>query len=88
MEGDETSACELSIVLPCLNEAETVGVCIEKALGYLRSRKITGEVIVADNGSDDGSREIAVSLGARVVDVPARGYGAISFVHAFLGTSA
>ena len=66
---------ELSIVMPCLNEARTLGICIEKALGFLRQNNVAGEVIVADNGSTDGSREIAASLGARVVAVAERGYG-------------
>ena len=66
---------ELSVVLPCLNEAETLARCIEKAkLGFARAG-VRGEVIVADNGSTDGSREIAAALGARVVPVAARGYG-------------
>jgi glycosyltransferase involved in cell wall biosynthesis len=68
-------APELSIVMPCLNEAQTVGRCIEKALAYLNMYDIRGEVIVADNGSTDGSQAIARSLGARVVPVAARGYG-------------
>lgn len=67
---------ELSIVIPCLNEAETIAVCVIKALDYLRSRCIIGEVLVADNGSTDGSIEIASSHGARVLSVPVRGYGA------------
>ena len=67
---------ELSIVMPCLNEAETIGPCVEKAQHFLRSAGVAGEVIVADNGSTDGSREIASRLGARVVPVEARGYGA------------
>lgn len=66
---------ELSVVLPCLNEADTVGVCIEKALRSLSSSGIKGEIILADNGSTDGSTEIAERLGARVVPVTARGYG-------------
>ncbi len=66
---------ELSIVMPCLNEARTVSTCVAKALAYLRLHNIKGEVIVADNGSTDGSREIAGNLGARVVEVAARGYG-------------
>jgi glycosyltransferase involved in cell wall biosynthesis len=66
---------ELSIVMPCLNEAHTVGICVEKALSYLEIDSIRGEVIVADNGSDDGSQAIALGLGARVVSVAARGYG-------------
>jgi glycosyltransferase involved in cell wall biosynthesis len=66
---------ELSIVMPCLNEAHTVGGCVTKAISYLATRQIKGEVIVADNGSADDSRKIAESLGARVVPVAARGYG-------------
>jgi hypothetical protein len=68
-------ALELSIVLPCLNEAETLAGCIEEAQRALRDHGIAGEVIVGDNGSTDGSREIAGRLGARVVPVAARGYG-------------
>lgn len=70
------SEIELSIIMPCLNEAKTVGVCVRKANDYLRRTGIRGEVIVADNGSSDGSQEIAFSAGARVISVPARGYGA------------
>jgi glycosyltransferase involved in cell wall biosynthesis len=66
---------ELSIVMPCLNEARTVGTCVRKALAYLKLNNIDGEVIVADNGSTDGSQAIAVALGARVVAVASRGYG-------------
>ena len=66
---------ELSIVMPCLNEAETVGACIQKAQWFLKSQHIHGEIIVGDNGSVDGSVQIAESLGARVVSVPRRGYG-------------
>ncbi len=68
-------ALELSVVIPCLNEAETVGACVEKALRALREHGIAGEVVVADNGSTDDSREIAARLGARVVPVEAKGYG-------------
>jgi glycosyltransferase involved in cell wall biosynthesis len=67
---------ELSIVLPCLNEAETIGLCIAKARAALADGAISGEIVVADNGSADGSREIAQKLGARVVSVAERGYGA------------
>ena len=67
---------ELSIVMPCLNEAETLSSCIRKALSYLRRSGISGEIVVGDNGSTDGSQEIAASLGARVIHVPIRGYGA------------
>src|SRR5438045_6869948 len=66
---------EFSIVMPCLNEAKTVGVCVGKALAYLRQRYIDGEVIVADNGSTDSSQAIAASYGARVISVASRGYG-------------
>lgn len=68
-------APELSIVMPCLNEAETLEVCIEKAQRSLRENNIAGEVIIADNGSTDGSQEIATRMGARVVNVEAKGYG-------------
>jgi glycosyltransferase involved in cell wall biosynthesis len=67
---------ELTILMPCLNEAETIGVCIDKALGFLRRAGVEGEVLVADNGSRDGSQAIAESRGARVVPVSERGYGA------------
>ena len=62
--------------MPCLNEVQTLEPCINKALGFLARYGIAGEVIVADNGSTDGSRELAARLGARVVPVAARGYGA------------
>jgi Glycosyl transferase family 2 len=67
---------ELSIVMPCLNEAETLATCIRKARQFLASSGVTGEVVIADNGSTDGSREIAAAEGARVVPIPTRGYGA------------
>jgi glycosyltransferase involved in cell wall biosynthesis len=67
---------ELSVVMPCLNEARTIGICIRKALDSFERLGIAGEVVVADNGSTDGSREIAAELGARVVPVAERGYGA------------
>ncbi|MBO9714362.1 glycosyltransferase family 2 protein [Sphingomonas sp.] len=67
---------ELSIVMPCLNEAETIAACIIKANAFLESHGLSGEVVIADNGSTDGSQHIAESLGARVVPVPDRGYGA------------
>jgi glycosyltransferase involved in cell wall biosynthesis len=68
-------AIDLSVVMPCLNEKDTLGICIEKALGAIKKLGIRGEVIVADNGSTDGSQDIARRLGARVVDVAERGYG-------------
>lgn len=67
---------ELSIVMPCLNEVRTVGICVGKARRFLEEHEVSGEVLVADNGSTDGSAELAASLGARVVHVPERGYGA------------
>lgn len=78
-EGSEApSACdapELSVVMPCLNEAETLAKCIEKAQRAFETLPIRGEVIVADNGSTDGSQAIGKSLGARVVPIEAKGYG-------------
>lgn len=74
-EAAGEGAIELSIVLPCLNEADTLGICVEKAMRTLREHNISGEVIVADNGSTDGSQGIAEKLGARVVPVAAKGYG-------------
>ena len=62
--------------MPCLNEAETLEVCIRKAQGYLAESGVIGEVVIADNGSTDGSQDIATGLGARVVPVPRKGYGA------------
>ena len=67
---------ELTILMPCLNEAETLAACIGKARDFLARTGIAGEIVVADNGSTDGSREIAQGLGARLVPVPERGYGA------------
>lgn len=72
----EHPTLEVSVVMPCLNEAETLAACIEKAQRALRESGLAGEVIVADNGSTDGSQQIAESLSARVVNVSARGYGA------------
>jgi len=66
---------ELSIVMPCLNEAETLEVCLKKAQLYLQSNNICGEIIVADNGSTDGSQAIASLMGAKVVHIKEKGYG-------------
>ena len=66
---------EVSVVMPCLNEARTVGRCVEKALQAMHSMGVKGEVVVADNGSDDGSPEIARAHGARPIRVQQRGYG-------------
>jgi hypothetical protein len=70
------SQIELTVVMPCLNEADTVATCVSKAVSTLASMGIASEVIVADNGSTDGSQELARSAGARVVQVAERGYGA------------
>jgi len=66
---------ELTVVMPCLNEAETVATCVRKAIGFLAESGITGEVLIADNGSTDGSQRLAEAEGARVVDVTEKGYG-------------
>lgn len=67
---------DLTILMPCLNEAETLAFCVRQAMQAIRDSGISGEVVVADNGSTDGSQAIASVAGARVVDVPTRGYGA------------
>ncbi|HUK23227.1 MAG TPA: glycosyltransferase family 2 protein [Terriglobales bacterium] len=69
------TAIELSVVMPCLNEAKTIGACIRKAQAALRAANVAGEIIVGDNGSTDGSVEIAQRMGATVVQVEAKGYG-------------
>jgi hypothetical protein len=66
---------EITVLLPCLNEAETLGVCVAKAKRALAELGVVGEVLVSDNGSTDGSQEIAAAAGARVVHAPVRGYG-------------
>jgi glycosyltransferase involved in cell wall biosynthesis len=71
-----TETCELTILMPCLNEAETLARCIDKAQAYLVRSNVSGEVLIADNGSTDGSQAIAMGHGARVVPIPVRGYGA------------
>jgi len=73
--ADNAAALELSIVMPCLNEAETVGRCIEKAQHSLKELGINGEIVIADNGSTDGSQSIATAMGAVVVGVEPKGYG-------------
>ena len=70
------AALELTIIMPCLNEAETLAACIDKAIAYLKRSGIAGEVLIADNGSTDGSKAIALAHGARLVEVPLKGYGA------------
>src|SRR5712675_864719 len=61
--------------MPCLNEAETVATCVRKAMGFLAESGISGEVLVADNGSTDGSQQLAEEAGARVVPISDKGYG-------------
>lgn len=75
-EHAEEQQVDISVVIPCLNESRTVGACVRAALDGIRGSELRGEVLVADNGSTDGSREIAERAGARVVPVPRRGYGA------------
>lgn len=74
LEGQD-SRLELSIVMPCLNECETLEACITKAQGFLRDHGVNGEIVIADNGSTDGSQELAERLGAQVIHVTERGYG-------------
>ncbi len=74
-EVDERGEPEVSVVMPCLNEARTVGRCVAKAVAALRALGVDGEVVVADNGSTDGSQDIARAHGARVVHAERRGYG-------------
>ncbi|MBK6616659.1 glycosyltransferase family 2 protein [Ottowia sp.] len=77
LEQERSNACvELTILMPCLNEALTLQTCIRKAHAFLTRYGVKGEVVIADNGSKDGSQDIARLAGARVVDVPVRGYGA------------
>src|SRR5687767_15158296 len=70
-----SAACDLTVVIPCLNEADTLATCIRKAQIGVGSANQSAEIVVADNGSTDGSPEIAVREGARVVHVAAPGYG-------------
>ena len=76
MASQSAKSVEVTILMPCLNEAETVGTCIRKAQQFLSQADISGEVLLADNGSTDGSQQIAEQAGARVVPVAERGYGA------------
>src|SRR5260370_25106762 len=73
--ASDQPSVELSVILPCLNEAEAVQICIAKAHETMRAANICGEVIVADNGSTDGSQRIALECGARLVNVKQKGYG-------------
>ena len=72
----DMTSVELTILMPCLNEAETLATCIRKAQSFLSHSGVQGEVLIADNGSNDGSQAIAQAEGARVVPIPQRGYGA------------
>ncbi|OYU97736.1 MAG: dolichol-P-glucose synthetase [Bacteroidetes bacterium B1(2017)] len=71
----ETNQIELSVVMPCLNEAETIEICIQKAFAWMKANQVNGEVVIGDNGSTDGSQQMAEKLGARVIAVPRKGYG-------------
>jgi glycosyltransferase involved in cell wall biosynthesis len=75
LDAEATEAVTVSVVIPCLNEAETIAECVSRASAALREHGIPGEVIVADNASDDGSADRALAAGARVVHEPRRGYG-------------
>ena len=75
-DGAASNGLELTILMPCLNEAETLGRCLTKAQSFLDRTGIRGEILVADNGSTDGSPEIARQLGARIVNIDTQGYGA------------
>lgn len=81
------SDLELTILMPCLNEARTLPVCIRKALGFLARTGVRGEVLIADNGSTDGSQDLARQLGAKVIAVSRKGYGSalIAGIHAAHG---
>ncbi len=72
----QVGSFELTVLMPCLNEAKTVAACVRAALAYFKDAGVQGEVLVADNGSTDGSATIASAAGARIVEVPVRGYGA------------
>ena len=73
---DGIDPIEVSVVMPCLNEVRTVGICIAKAREALRRLGVASEIIIADNGSTDGSQALSIDEGARVVPVSRRGYGA------------
>jgi hypothetical protein len=73
--GFDAHSIELTILMPCLNEAETVATCVRKARSFLERTGIQGEVLIADNGSADGSQELARAAGARVVRIQQKGYG-------------
>jgi glycosyltransferase involved in cell wall biosynthesis len=74
-DASPPTTIELSIVMPCLNEAETLAACIQKAQRAIEKQHLAAEIVIADNGSTDGSQVVAKQLGARVVDVERKGYG-------------
>ncbi len=76
LRDTQSTPTELTILMPCLNEAETIAICVKKASSYLSRSHIRGEILIADNGSTDGSQAIAQRFGARVVSISERGYGA------------
>ena len=75
LRSDAAEQCDLTILMPCLNEAETLASCIAKARSFLIRTGTRGEVLIADNGSTDGSQQIAETAGARVVAIAEKGYG-------------
>lgn len=75
MSNNHNTQLFLTILMPCLNEEETLGTCIKKAQKFLKKQKYKGEVLIADNGSTDNSKKIAVKEGARVIEVKEKGYG-------------
>jgi glycosyltransferase involved in cell wall biosynthesis len=74
-DGPQPGRASVSVVIPCLNEAENIEICVTRALAVLEEHDIPGEVVVADNASEDGSPELAAKAGARVIHEPRRGYG-------------
>jgi glycosyltransferase involved in cell wall biosynthesis len=74
-DGSQSGRASVSVVIPCLNEAENIEICVARAVAVLEEHGIPGEVVVADNASEDGSPELAVKAGARVIHEPRRGYG-------------
>ena len=75
MKKDLEKKLELTILIPCLNEEKTIGICVEKALRFIEDNYVKAEILVVDNGSTDKSSEIASSLGARVLTLSKKGYG-------------